>query len=207
MQELLKKQNPWWYNLDELNAKTLKRNDYLDKLKSLLKTKEILTISWLRRIWKSTIQKQLINYLILEKKINPKNILFFNIDILDLESKKVNIISKIKDEFLKLNNPEWKIYLFFDEIQNLENWEQYLKVEYDLYLDNIKIVLTWSNSKLLYSNTSKLLTWRILNTHIYPINFSEFLEFHNFKVKDLDYDKIKLFNYFKSYLVYWGFQK
>lgn len=205
MENLLKKLNPWWYSLDELETYTFKRNKYLDNLIDLLETKEILTISWLRRIWKSTIQKQLINYLILEKKINPKNILFFNIDILDLDSKKINIIEKIRDEFLKLNNPDWKIYLFFDEIQNLENWEKYLKIEYDLNNKNTKIILTWSNSKLLYSNISKLLTWRILNTHIFPLDFKEFLEFNNFKIKDIDYDKIKIFNFFKSYLQFWWF--
>lgn len=205
MEILLKKQNPWWYSLEKLEINTFKRTKYLNNLINLLETKEILTISWLRRIWKSTIQKQLINYLILEKKIDPINILFFNIDILDLNSKKINIIEKIKEEFLKLNNPKWKIYLFFDEIQNLENWEKYLKVEYDLNYNDVKIILTWSNSKLLYSHTSKLLTWRILNTHIYPLDFKEYLEFNNFKYKDIDYDKIKIYNHFKSYLQFWWF--
>jgi hypothetical protein len=48
----------------------------------------------------------LISYLIFEKNIKPENILFFNIDILDLESKRRNIIDEIKESFLKLNNVE-----------------------------------------------------------------------------------------------------
>jgi hypothetical protein len=45
MDKILKKQNPWWYNLDELDRNSITRDKYLYKLKQLLETKEILTIS------------------------------------------------------------------------------------------------------------------------------------------------------------------
>jgi len=45
MENLLKKLNPWWYSLNELEVDTIKRNKYLTNLIELLETKEILTIS------------------------------------------------------------------------------------------------------------------------------------------------------------------
>jgi len=200
MEKLLKQLNPWWNNENYFNNfDYIERKMYLDKLKLLIEKKEIITITGIRRIGKSVIQKQLIKHLIEEKKINPKNILFFNIDILTLNEKKENIFPKIKEDYLKLNNPKGKIYIFLDEIQNLENWENQLKVEYDLY-DSIKFILTGSNSKVLYSNISKLLTGRILNTHIFNLSFKEYLFFKKYNIKDLDYDKIEIYNHYKNYL-------
>ncbi len=176
----------------------------MKKLKLLLSKREIITITGIRRIGKSTIQKQLISYLINEKKINPKNILFFNFDILTIQEKRENIFPKIYEEYLKLNNPKGMVYVFLDKIQNLKNWKNQLKIEYDLN-ENIKFILTGSNSKVLNSKLSKLLTGRILNTQIYNLSFKEFLEFKKINFQNLDNDKIRIFYYFKIYLKYGHF--
>ncbi len=205
MEENLKKLNPWWFDENYFkNFNYIERTLYLDKLKSFLDKKEIITITGIRRVGKSVIQKQLIKYLLEIEKVNPKNILFFNIDILTLNEKRQNIFYKIKEEYLKLNNPKGKIYIFLDEIQNLENWENQLKIEYDLN-ENLKFILTGSNSKVLYSNISKLLTGRILNIHIFNLSFEEYLFFKKFKYKDLDYNKIELFNHYINYLKFGQF--
>jgi len=205
MKELLQKLNPWWYEENYFNSFNFKeRKSYLDKLKLLISKKEIITITGIRRVGKSTLQKQLIRYLIEEKKVNPKNILFFNIDILTLNEKQENIFTKIKEEYLKLNNPKGKIYIFLDEIQNLNNWENQLKIEYDFY-ENQKFILTGSNSSVLYSKISKLLNCRILNIHISNLSFNEYLSFQNFKYKDIDYSKIDLYNFYENYLKFGHF--
>ena len=50
------------------------------KLEKLVATRQILAILGVRRSGKSTVSKQLINYLIKQKKVNPRNILFLNLE-------------------------------------------------------------------------------------------------------------------------------
>jgi len=205
MEIRLKKLNPWWSSKKSINIdSSIKRKKYLNLLIKLIPSKEILTITGIRRVGKSTLQLQLIKYLIRSKKVNPKNILFFNIDAFTIQEKNSNALNLLLDEFYKLKNPKGRIYIFLDEIQNISDWENWIKSHYDLN-KNLKFILTGSNSKLLHSELSKLLTGRIFNIQVHPLSFKEFLLFKKYFIKDLVLEKIQLFTYFKEYIYYGGF--
>ncbi|GLI52903.1 ATP-binding protein [Thermodesulfovibrio yellowstonii] len=97
-------------------------------------------------------------------------------------------------------------YFFFDEIQNIDNWQRFLRRLYDSV--SKKIFITGSNSRLLSQEIATSLRGRTLAEEIMPLSFNEFLEFKNLKIvlpQDL-YDtaiRAKLLNYFKEYLI-WG---
>jgi predicted AAA+ superfamily ATPase len=78
----------------------------------------------------------MINYLI-ENKVERDSILYYSFDnSKDLEN--------ILNDYLKLSNKnilEDKIFIFFDEIQKVEDWQNKIKVYYDLY-PNIKFILS-----------------------------------------------------------------
>jgi len=74
MQEIIYEMNPWWEA--EYKFIGIKREKYLNILIQNLNNKDIIFLTGLRRIGKSTILKQLIYLLINEQKINPKEICY-----------------------------------------------------------------------------------------------------------------------------------
>ncbi len=203
MIEKLKQWNEWWIESKVYKNKLgIKREDLLSELFKLIKVKEILVLTGVRRSGKSTLLFQLIDLLI--KEVNPKNILYFNFDE-TLEYKDVRALDLVYNNFLELNNPKGKKHVFFDEIQNINGWEKWIKKNYDLYGNEIKFVLTGSNNSMLYDNLSKLLTGRIVTKMVFPLTFKEFLIFNKFKLKDVDFQKQEIKHYFFDYFNKGGF--
>ena len=146
------------------------KRDYFDELKKKLKNKFILNLIWIRRVWKTTLMKQLIDYLIKEKKIDRKNIFFYSFDIL------WGIKEQI-DEYIKItwiDIEKEKVYIFLDEIQKIPDFQSKLKIYYDFY-PNIKFILSWSSS--LYLQKKESLAWRIFEIYIKTLSFKEFLRY------------------------------
>jgi predicted AAA+ superfamily ATPase len=179
MKNTLIEQNPHWNNK---LYKSVKR-EATSKLISYLPLKQIITITGIRRCGKSTLAKQAINYLI-ESGVEAKNILFINLENpLFLEYKNdANYLHVIYEEYLKLMNPQGKVYCIFDEIQYFDNWQVYIKSRYEL--SDIKYILTGSNSSMLSNELSTLLSGRSLNIHLDTFSFTEFLDYKNIEYKD-----------------------
>jgi len=168
--------NPWWENRDFDFG--VVRSSYVDQLEEGFDHKLIQILTGLRRVGKSTISLQLIHTLIAKKKIDPKKILSFSIEEPSIASAPVTeIINEFRAEHNIKSNT--KIYLFIDEIQFRENWEQEIKSLYDT--ENIKFILTGSSAMLL-SNKLSYLTGRYIKTQIFPLTFNEYLDFKKVKL-------------------------
>ena len=114
---------------------------------------------------------------------------------------------QILDAYLELY-PDQKlneIYIFFDEIQELPEWEKYIRRLYD----NVsrKIFLTGSNAKMLSKEIATSLRGRSLSFEIMPLSFSEFLFFKGIDSKDIysTINKAKIRNSFNEYLNWGGY--
>lgn len=70
-----------------------------------------------------------------------------------------------------------KIFVFLDEVQRIEGWENYVRSIYDEFKGKIKLFVSGSTSKLTRSELSYLLTGRHLTSHVLPLSFREFLLF------------------------------
>lgn len=154
----------------------IERNIYIKKIKKYIDLDLVKVITWIRRCWKTYFMKQIIQLLIDEKKINPDNIIFIDKESLEFDFiKDYNDLYKYIEE--KKSEIDWKIYLFVDEIQDIDSWEKTIRnyAKDDLF----DIYITWSNSNLLSSELSTFLTWRYIEIHIFPLNFKEFLKFRN----------------------------
>lgn len=74
------------------------------------------------------------------------------------------------------------VYLFLDEVQRIEKWEQYVRSVYDEFKGKIKIFVSGSSANLLSKEYSKLLTGRHLTTHVTPLSFKELLDFKKINI-------------------------
>jgi len=185
------KQNPWWEK--EYKEDSYPREKYMNQILKNLKSKEIILLTGLRRIGKTTILKQFIKHLI-ETNVKPENIFFVNLDSFNLFNQ--NIHSLI-EEYRKIHKKSTSdfFYLILDEVSSKENFEQELKSIYDE--ENIKVICSSSIATLMRDKKASL-TGRVKTIEIMPLDFQEFLIFKEAKISKSD--SAKLESYFKDYL-------
>lgn len=134
--------NPWWGNEDWREG--VYEREELSAVLPLFKRKEILSICGVRRCGKTTLLYLLIDNLI-KNGVSPKNILHLNFE--DPIFKGIPVYDLYK-RYVELMEPEGKVYFFFDEIQETDEWERAVRKLYD-GLKGSKITITGSNSSLL----------------------------------------------------------
>lgn len=197
MKEILFITNPWWEEKEFDSG--IARQKYLPRLIKSLEHKRAVLITGSRRVGKTTLLKQLIQYLITEKKINSKNILYVLLDHPRLA--KISIL-EIVEEFRKIHllSQDEKIVLFFDEVQYLKDWEQEVKSLVDL--ENVKIFLSGSASTEIFQKTP-FLTGRYEKIKIDPLSFQEFLQFKNVSISPTE--EYKYGQYVDDYLKIGGY--
>lgn len=155
----------------------------------------IKVLTGIRRSGKSTILK-LLSEELLKAKVKKENIIFIN-----LESLEYDFIKNYNDlyTYVKglLKNGKGKKYILLDEIQEVDSWEK--AVASFLADEDGDIVITGSNAHLLSSELATLLSGRYVELHVFPLSFSEFMDFRNVTdTKEIDDE-------FKLYLRYGGF--
>ena len=131
-----------------------------------IKSKQIQIVTGIRRCGKSTLLKQL------SEKLDS----FYYLNFDDERLLKFSV-----EDFDSLLILWKKLYksktIILDEIQNVKNWERFIRRIYD---EDYKIILTGSNAKLLSGDLSTHLTGRHIKLELYPFSFSEYLRFKNF---------------------------
>jgi len=157
------------------------RPDYLNRLRDFLATSYVIVISGARRSGKSFIMRQLAKSLIQEKNIK-NNILIVNFEDPRFTDLNANGLQKIYEAYLEFLNPEAKPYLFLDEIQEVENWEKWIRTAHEL--DKARIIISGSNATLLSRELSTLLTGRHLDVVVFPLSFREYLIFKNLDIRE-----------------------
>src|SRR3989344_5711856 len=187
----LYKQNSWWER--KFEDRSFKREIYLNEIVKNIKTKEIIFLTGLRRIGKTTILMQVINKLLADKT-KPENILFIRLDSFNLLEYSIH---QIIEEYRKLHKKSASdfFYLFLDEVASRENFEQELKSLYDD--ETMKIICSSSIATLMRDKRAHL-TGRTKVIEVMPLTFQEFLQFKEAKINKAD--KEKLDSYFKDYL-------
>jgi len=172
MKNILVEENPHWQG----KAQKFVKREKLSKLIELLPLKQIITISGIRRCGKSTLVREAIQHLV-ESGTNPHNIFFINLEQpIFLEHKhNPGYLNDIYEAYLKLINPQGKVYVIFDEIQFFEQWQVFVKSKYEN--GNIKFIITGSNSSMLSNDLNTLLSGRSLNIHLDTFSFKEFLDY------------------------------
>lgn len=177
-----------------------KREEYLKRIRGFYHDTEIIkVITGVRRCGKSslmlTIKEELLN-----NGINEENCIF-----IDLDSRKYNTIKTDKDLEKLLDsydNIKGIKYVFIDEIQNIQNFEEVINAfridgEYSIFI-------TGSNSYLLSGELATKLTGRYIEFEIFTLSFYEYIEMKKFYKKTIDTNIISELN---NYIIEGGFPK
>ncbi len=174
--ESLRKYNIW--DKEKL-PEGFKRKHYLNCIVKYLNNNLVKVIIGQRRSGKSYFLRQIINYLVNDFGVNHKNIFYFNKEYIDFESIKtdqdLNLLFQKYKETIK---PKGKIYIFLDEIQNVKNWETFVNSYSQDFTAEYEIFITGSNSKLLSSELSTLLSGRYVEFIVFPFSYQEYFEFY-----------------------------
>ena len=149
----------------------LKREIYLSRIRGFYDSNLIKILIGIRRCGKSIILEQIMDE-IRQKNIDDSHIIYINFEYIEYEElkdyKKLNkfIKDKIIDKEL--------YYIFFDEIQNVDEFERVVNsLRASL---NVSIFMTGSNSKLLSNELSTVLSGRYVSFNINPLSYREYIE-------------------------------
>lgn len=155
--------NPWWRMPTAVKeaAKPQKRLAFYETLQMLKheSIRRFIVLSGVRRVGKTTIMYQLIDYLI-EGGVNPRNILYVSFDNPILKLISVETALSVYESMYPVEGLK---YLFFDEIQYTDDWELWMKVIYDSRQD-VRLVATGSASPILEKGSADSGTgrWNVL---------------------------------------------
>ena len=148
---------------NELNfQKETVRRELLDKILDFFDDERIIILTGVRRCGKSTLLKQ-----IMQNKSEWCYINFEDERLLDFRAKEFETLNEV---LIESYGPS-RIY-FFDEIQNVEKFETFVRRLQD---EGKKIVITGSNASLLSKEFGTRLTGRYKVFEVYPFSFNEFL--------------------------------
>ena len=152
----------------------IKREMYMKRIRPFIGTDLIKVMTGIRRCGKS-VMLELIKEELAESGVSPDRFISFNFE--DLNYAHLQTAKALHDEITGLAAAiPGKVYLFFDEIQEVEDWEKCvnsLRVSLDC-----DIYITGSNAKLLSGELSTYLAGRYVEFVIYPFSFAEFLELY-----------------------------
>lgn len=154
------------------------RDTYLNKLIGFQDTEPVKIITGIRRCGKSSLLKLMVQHL-KNSGITPEQIIEMNFESFDFRNMSVDDLYHHVKEHIVAGK---RMYLFFDELQRIEAWEEAVNAfRVDLDCD---IYVTGSNAYLLSSEYSTYLSGRCVEIKMLPLSFKEFLYFHGFEVRE-----------------------
>lgn len=173
----------------------IKRELYMRRIRPFIDTDLIKVMTGIRRCGKS-VMLELIKQELKESGINPQQ--FISINFEDLNFAHLQTAKALHDAITKkASEIGGKVYLFFDEIQEVRDWEKCvnsLRVSLDC-----DIYITGSNARLLSGELATYLGGRYVEFVIYPFSFAEFMELYRSVVPNESMQKC-----FQKYLLLGG---
>lgn len=165
-----------------------------------LESKKIISVIGARRTGKTSL---LFNHI---KKLRVKypldRIIYINFEddrLFPLELKDLDVLIEAYYELYPSNRGE-KIFIFFDEVQNVKNWEIFIRRIYDTL--NCSIIITGSSSKLLSKEISTSLRGRSISYEVFPFNFKEYLRYKEINTNFYSSaSRSKILHAFNQYLI------
>lgn len=134
------------------------------------------------------------HFLISNKNVDPKNLFFVNKEFIAFDD--IRTASDLEELFAYYRSQlqvEGKIYLFLDEVQNIENWEAFVNSYSQDFTAEYELFVSGSNSNLLSGELATLLSGRYVEFEILPFGYSEFTQ-----VKELPEGKESFIEYLQT---------
>lgn len=156
--------------------KLKKRDLYLNKIIAFQDTEPVKVVTGIRRCGKSSLLKLMVSHLkdegIFDEQILEMNFESYAFKNMDSDS----LYEYVRQHIL----PDKRMYLFFDEVQRVPDWEDAVnsfRVDF-----NCDIYVTGSNAYMLSSEYATYLSGRCVEIKMLPLSFSEFITFYDFEI-------------------------
>ena len=160
-----------------INSKLKTRPNYLKKLIGFKDTEPVKVITGIRRCGKSSLLKLMIEHL-KQNGVLPSQILYVNFESFEyVEFNSTKLYNYVKERIVANK----RMYLFFDEVQRVKNWENAInafRVDF-----NCDIYITGSNAYLISSEYATYLAGRCVEIKMLPLSFVEFIDFNDLSLK------------------------
>lgn len=199
IKETLAEINPWWKKEFKLEYK---EREVYSQLQKFMKLPQMIALTGLRRVGKTTIMYKMVKDVI-AAGIDPKNIIYFSFD--EFSNIEIRDIIKAYEDILEKDIKEGRYFLFLDEIQKLDNWENQLKAFYDTIGKDIKIIISGSESLFIKRKSKETLAGRIFEFKIDTLSFREFLYFKGIEFKPISLFARELSKLFEEFILTLGF--
>lgn len=173
----------------------IKREMYMRRIRPFIGLDLIKVMTGIRRCGKS-VMLELIKQELLQSGVSPSQLISINFE--DMRYSHLQTAKALHDEILQRASAiDGKVYLFFDEIQEVKDWEKCVN-SFRVALD-CDIYITGSNAKLLSGELATYLGGRYVEFVIYPFSFAEFIELYQLIAPEESIQKI-----FQKYLLTGG---
>ena len=180
MEQLLYLYNPHWENNLQVDE-YVERPEVFNSILKQLTNKQVVFITGLRRIGKTTLLKMLINYLVNEV-CSAEKVLYLSLDNYLLKDVTLSEIIETYRQIHKLKHDDF-VYILLDEVTYFKDYEIQMKNLYDLGF--CKIFASSSNASLIKSKKPAL-TGRSKIVEVPPLDFNEYLKFKNVEFRKSD---------------------
>ena len=183
MDELLHRFNPWW--TEEFHTEAIPRDHYQRHLMTLMETRDVVLVTGLRRVGKTTLLHLTITELL--EQVPPERVFYVSLDHMGLRD---HNILEIVEEYRKIHRLRHNehAYLFLDEVHIKEEFELQLKNLYDE--GNTKVFASGSASLEIVMRSPHL-TGRQRIVTVHPLDFKEYLAFNDVEVTPADTHLLK----------------
>lgn len=166
---------------------------------------KVVSLAGARRTGKTFILFQIMHDL-LARGITREQIIYLNFEddrLYPVDAKELDLILRAHSE-LYPETTRKRRYVFFDELQNVNDWERYVRRIYDT--EDVSIFVTGSSSSMLRRDVSTAMRGRSVVFEIFPLSFSEFLSFNNLEyIPYSATSEAEVIHAFYEYLEWGGF--
>lgn len=178
-----------------------KREKYLKKIRPFYSEEDLIkVITGVRRCGKSSLMETICDELKQTMGVKDEQIIYIDLD--SRKNRNIKTADALETLIESQTTPKEKIYLFIDEIQNVDSFEEVIN---GYRMDGgYSIFITGSNSYLLSGELSTKLTGRYIEFELYTLSFDEYLEMKRFYNKDINPNTIVELN---NYILEGGFPR
>ncbi len=175
-----------WHKPQEIG---FERQELSQVLPLVEDTRIALIITGLRRAGKTFLARQILHAK--QNTITPEQTLFINFEDPLLEPYlNIESLQNLYESYRYFLNKDKRAYIVLDEVQNVPKWEKWVRIQLEKN-ENIKFIITGSSSKIFKGELANVLSGRTVTFPLFPLNFSNFLQFKSPQNKWKSYSSLK----------------
>ena len=176
MFESLRKYNLWGEGELDFGCP---RPQYAEKIRPYVGNRLVKVLEGQRRAGKSFLLRQIARGLV-ESGVDPRNTFLVNMELEAFDSLKSHLdLENLFKTYQAQINPQGKIYVFLDEVQEIAGWEKFVNSHSQDYAGDYELFITGSNAKMLSGELSTLLSGRYVKFEVFPLSFDEYVAFRS----------------------------